>query len=37
VRLDQHVETYKLLRRLPRLLARLEAREKPVSNPDASD
>jgi UDP-3-O-[3-hydroxymyristoyl] glucosamine N-acyltransferase len=34
VRLDQHVEMYKALRRLPRLLARLE---KAVSNPTASD
>ena len=37
VRLDQHVEMYKALRRLPRLLARLEAGQKAVSNPDASD
>jgi len=28
---------YKALRRLPRLMARLEAAQKPVSNPDASD
>ena len=37
VRMDQNVEMYKALRRLPRLLARLEAAQKPVSNPDASD
>jgi UDP-3-O-[3-hydroxymyristoyl] glucosamine N-acyltransferase len=37
VRMDQSVEMYKALRRLPRLLARLEAAQKPVSNPDASD
>ncbi|HRO12380.1 UDP-3-O-(3-hydroxymyristoyl)glucosamine N-acyltransferase [Amaricoccus sp.] len=41
VRLDQHVEMYKALRRLPRLLARLEeaaaAGQKAVSNPPASD
>jgi UDP-3-O-[3-hydroxymyristoyl] glucosamine N-acyltransferase len=37
VRMDQNVEMYKALRRLPRLVARLERAEKPVSNPDASD
>jgi UDP-3-O-[3-hydroxymyristoyl] glucosamine N-acyltransferase len=43
VRMDQHVEMYKALRRLPRLLARLEAAaaeeggQKAVSNPEASD
>ena len=41
VRLDQHVEMYKALRRLPRVLARLEARlgggQKGVSNPGTSD
>jgi UDP-3-O-[3-hydroxymyristoyl] glucosamine N-acyltransferase len=37
VRMDQHVEIYKLLRRLPRLAARLESAQKPVPNPDASD
>ncbi len=37
VRMDQNVEMYKALRRLPRLMARLEAAQKPVSNPDASD
>ncbi|HET9068073.1 MAG TPA: UDP-3-O-(3-hydroxymyristoyl)glucosamine N-acyltransferase [Amaricoccus sp.] len=46
VRMDQHVEMYKALRRLPRLLARLEAQaatgtgeagQKAVSNPRASD
>ena len=31
------VEMYKALRRLPRVLARLEAAQKPVSKPDASD
>ncbi|MCB1403731.1 MAG: UDP-3-O-(3-hydroxymyristoyl)glucosamine N-acyltransferase, partial [Rhodobacteraceae bacterium] len=37
VRMDLNVEMYKALRRLPRLMARLEAAQKPVSNPDASD
>jgi UDP-3-O-[3-hydroxymyristoyl] glucosamine N-acyltransferase len=37
VRMDQNVEIYKALRRLPRLMARLEAAQKPVSNPDATD
>jgi UDP-3-O-[3-hydroxymyristoyl] glucosamine N-acyltransferase len=37
VRMDQHVEIYKLLRRLPRLVARFESAQKPVPNPDASD
>jgi UDP-3-O-[3-hydroxymyristoyl] glucosamine N-acyltransferase len=37
VRMDQNVEMYKALRRLPRVLARLEAAQKPVSNPSASD
>ena len=37
VRMDQNVEMYKALRRLPRLIARLEAAQKPVSNPDATD
>jgi UDP-3-O-[3-hydroxymyristoyl] glucosamine N-acyltransferase len=37
VRMDQHVEIYKLLRRLPRLAARLESAQKAVPNPDASD
>jgi UDP-3-O-[3-hydroxymyristoyl] glucosamine N-acyltransferase len=37
VRMDQHVEIYKLLRRLPRLAARLESAQKPVPNPDATD
>ena len=37
VRMDQNVEMYKALRRLPRLLARLEAAQKSVSNPDATD
>ncbi len=37
VRIDQNVEMYKALRRLPRLMARLEAAQKAVSNPDATD
>lgn len=37
VRMDQNVEMYKALRRLPRLMARLEAAQKPISNPDATD
>ena len=37
VRMDQNVEMYKALRRLPRLIARLEAAQKSVSNPDATD
>lgn len=37
VRMDTHVESYKALRRLPRLLRDLTARQKPVSNPDQSD
>ena len=37
VRMEQNVEMYKALRRLPRVLARLEAAQKPVSNPDTSD
>jgi UDP-3-O-[3-hydroxymyristoyl] glucosamine N-acyltransferase len=37
VRMDQNVEMYKALRRLPRVLARLEGAQKPVPNPDASD
>jgi UDP-3-O-[3-hydroxymyristoyl] glucosamine N-acyltransferase len=37
VRMDQNVEMYKALRRLPRLLARLESAQKPVSNPNRSD
>ena len=38
VRMEQYVEMYKALRRLPRLLARLEAEgQKAVSNPEASD
>ena len=36
VRMDQSVEMYKALRRLPRLIARIDA-EKAVSNPPASD
>jgi UDP-3-O-[3-hydroxymyristoyl] glucosamine N-acyltransferase len=37
VRMDQNVEMYKALRRLPRVLARLDAEQKPVFNPGASD
>ncbi len=37
VRIDQSVEMYKALRRLPRLLARLEPAQKSVSNTDATD
>jgi UDP-3-O-[3-hydroxymyristoyl] glucosamine N-acyltransferase len=37
VRIDQNVEMYKALRRLPRLLARLDAAQKAVSNPEATD
>ena len=37
VRMDQNVEIYKALRRLPRLMARLDAAQKPVSNPGTSD
>ncbi len=37
VRMDQNVEIHKALRRLPRLMARLDAAQKPVSNPGASD
>ena len=37
VRMDQNVEIYKALRRLPRLMARLDAAQKPVSNPAATD
>ena len=37
VPMDQNVEIYKAMRRLPRLMARLDAAQKPVSNPPASD
>jgi UDP-3-O-[3-hydroxymyristoyl] glucosamine N-acyltransferase len=37
VRMDQNVEMYKALRRLPRVLARLDAAQKAISNPDATD
>jgi UDP-3-O-[3-hydroxymyristoyl] glucosamine N-acyltransferase len=37
VRMDQNVEMYKALRRLPRLVARLDAAQKPVPKTDASD
>jgi UDP-3-O-[3-hydroxymyristoyl] glucosamine N-acyltransferase len=37
VRMDQNVEMYKALRRLPRLVARLDAAQKLVPKADASD
>ncbi len=37
VRMEQNVEMYKALRRLPRVLARLEAAQKSISNPVVSD
>lgn len=37
VPMEQNVAMYKALRRLPRLIARLQGAQKPVSNPDASD
>ncbi len=37
VRMDQSVEMYKALRRLPRVLTRLDAVQKAVPNSDASD
>jgi len=37
VKMDAHVEMYKALRRLPRLLDRLKPGQKPVSNPPDSD
>ncbi|MFT3972546.1 MAG: UDP-3-O-(3-hydroxymyristoyl)glucosamine N-acyltransferase [Amaricoccus sp.] len=37
VRMDQNVEMYKALRRLPRLMARLDAVQKGISNPRPSD
>ena len=37
VPMQQNVEMYKALRRLPRLVQRLDAAQKPVSNPPASD
>ncbi|WP_172295210.1 UDP-3-O-(3-hydroxymyristoyl)glucosamine N-acyltransferase [Pseudoruegeria sp. HB172150] len=37
VKMDTHVEMYKALRRLPRLIDRLMERKKPVSNPDRTD
>jgi UDP-3-O-[3-hydroxymyristoyl] glucosamine N-acyltransferase len=37
VRMDQNVEIYKALRRLPRLMARLDAVQKAVSNTAPSD
>ena len=37
VRMDQSVEMYKALRRLPRLLEQLNTPQKSVSNPDVTD
>ncbi|MBJ3762996.1 UDP-3-O-(3-hydroxymyristoyl)glucosamine N-acyltransferase [Maribius pontilimi] len=37
VRMDQHVEIYKALRRLPRMMRDLAAGQKRVLNPDAND
>ncbi|HET9068378.1 MAG TPA: UDP-3-O-(3-hydroxymyristoyl)glucosamine N-acyltransferase [Amaricoccus sp.] len=37
VRMEQNVEMYKALRRLPRLVARLDAVQKGISNPPPSD
>ncbi len=37
VKMDTHIEMYKALRRLPRLLRDLGAEKKPVSKPDKSD
>jgi UDP-3-O-[3-hydroxymyristoyl] glucosamine N-acyltransferase len=37
MRMDQQVESYKALRRLPRILRDLAARQKAVSKPDESD
>lgn len=37
VPMQQSVEMYKALRRLPRLMQRLDAAQKPVSNPASSD
>jgi UDP-3-O-[3-hydroxymyristoyl] glucosamine N-acyltransferase len=37
VRMDQNVEIYKALRRLPRVLEQLRAAQKPVSKPGRSD
>jgi UDP-3-O-[3-hydroxymyristoyl] glucosamine N-acyltransferase len=37
VRMDQNVEMYKALRRLPRVMARLESAQKPVPNSGRSD
>lgn len=37
VRMDQNVEMYKALRRLPRVLSKLAATQKPVSNPGETD
>jgi UDP-3-O-[3-hydroxymyristoyl] glucosamine N-acyltransferase len=37
VRMDQNIEMYKALRRLPRLVARLERAQKPVPKREGSD
>ncbi|MCG6901642.1 MAG: UDP-3-O-(3-hydroxymyristoyl)glucosamine N-acyltransferase, partial [Rhodobacter sp.] len=37
VKMDTHVETYKAIRRLPRLAAQVAALQKAVSKPDPSD
>lgn len=37
VRMDQNVEIYKALRRLPRFMARLDAAQKGISNPKPTD
>lgn len=37
VRMDQNVEMYKALRRLPRLMSRLDAAQKGISNPPLKD
>lgn len=37
VRMDQNVEIYKALRRLPRFMARLDAVQKGISNPSPTD
>jgi UDP-3-O-[3-hydroxymyristoyl] glucosamine N-acyltransferase len=37
VTMKQNMAMYRALRRLPRVLARLEGAQKPVFNPDASD
>ncbi len=37
VRRDEFMAMYRAMRRLPRLLARADADQKPVSNPPSSD